>query len=183
MLLYAIVYALFSSGLTITFILCYILGYVKVQLMGSSSEQVDITFSMPYFPLDTPLQRAWVIKLNNISPDFCQWAKKQTQRKGNKSNISLVLTVFVRFTNLALTNWHIMNWLSWKKHCIELKDFYQFWVRYSLFPDCQHTWISMDNPGHAHSYLLLLHTWLQSNSLACMHCKVVDLTNICMVYR
>ena len=41
-----------------------LLGYGKVQLMSGSSGQVNIM--MPYLPLDTPLQWAWVIKLDNI---------------------------------------------------------------------------------------------------------------------
>ena len=44
-----------------------LLGYGKVELKSGSSGQVDII--MPYLPLDTPLQWAWVIKLDNIDPN------------------------------------------------------------------------------------------------------------------
>ena len=44
-----------------------LLGYGKVELMSGSSGQIDII--MPYLPLDTSLQWAWVIKLDNIDPN------------------------------------------------------------------------------------------------------------------
>ena len=42
-----------------------LLGYGKLQWKNNSNGQVEIT--MPYLPLDTPLQWAWTIKLENIS--------------------------------------------------------------------------------------------------------------------